>query len=97
MTTTTRIRAGLYEVTTGAGTFTVERREFMSPASIVWFVTFPGCTKPDDWAHTLRGAKLMVAAFEAPVCPRVEARVACEPCGYPMSEAMHDDGPEVHA
>ncbi len=29
-------------------------------------------------------------------CPRVEARVACEECGYPMSEAMYDDGPMPH-
>jgi hypothetical protein len=65
--TTTRIRAGLYEITTPwAGTSTVERREFMSPASVVWFVTFPGRSKPDEWAHTLRDAKLMVGAFEAP-------------------------------
>ena len=63
--TTTRIRAGLYEITTSwAGTSTVERREFMSPRSVVWFVTFPGQSKPDEWAHTLRDAELIVGAFK---------------------------------
>ena len=37
-----------------------------------------------------------VTATSKAICPRVDARVACEPCGYPMSEAMYDDGPEVH-
>lgn len=30
------------------------------------------------------------------VCPRVEARIACDECGYPLSEAMYDDGDVSH-
>ena len=60
--TTTRIRAGLYEITTSwAGTSIVER---IPQAG--WFITFPGCSKPDEWADTLGHAEMIVGAFEAP-------------------------------
>lgn len=49
--------------------------------------------------------RLKIASGESPppkplksvnVCPRVAARVTCEPCGYPFSEAMGDDDTIPH-
>lgn len=55
--TTKKVQAGLYEVTTSAGVYTIERIDGDG-----WFVTYPGRWAADDWYPTLAEAKAAVAA-----------------------------------
>ena len=50
---------GRYRVGTAHGTFQVEHH------GSVWFITYPGKRDPDEWADTLKIAKLLISRWEA--------------------------------